>query len=283
MGRSPKVGLDYFPMDVHMDDKMELIEAQFGLKGFAVVVKLWQRIYAEHGYYCEWNEDIALVFASKQSGLNASAVSDIIRAAIKRELFDKDLFEEYGILTSRGIQKRYFEAVGRREQVEIIQEYLLVPRGVLPKSVNIKSISDDINSFSVGRNTQSKSKENIEVVEERAREEDLAFAEFVRAYQQNIGLMPTSAVAIGDLSTFFDEFGLDAIREIISYTTRKYPYSPKNYFATVCRSLLGKGIHSAEQVRAACAEHERRNKRAKPTSSQYEVTDADYAKPEDFY
>lgn len=161
MGRSPKVGLDYFPMDVHMDDKLELIEAQFGVKGFAVVVKLWQRIYAERGYYCEWDEDIALVFSARLPGMNANVVSDILCASIRRQLFDKDLFEKYGILTSRGIQKRYFEAVARREQVDAIQEYLLVSCGVLPKNVNIYSISASNNPVSYGMNAQSKGKDSI--------------------------------------------------------------------------------------------------------------------------
>lgn len=35
-----KSGIDYFPLDVSLDDKFELIEAEFGLTGFAVVVKL---------------------------------------------------------------------------------------------------------------------------------------------------------------------------------------------------------------------------------------------------
>ena len=45
MPRPIKNGVDYFPLDVHLDKKFELIEAEFGLTGFAVVVKLLQRIY----------------------------------------------------------------------------------------------------------------------------------------------------------------------------------------------------------------------------------------------
>ena len=144
MGRSPKIGLDYFRLDVHLDDKFKMIEAEFGLKGFAVVVKLYQKIYGEQGYYCEWNDDVALVFG-KEIGLQpgANAVSEIVTASIKRRLFDKGMFDKYHILTSNGIQERYFEAVERRERVEVIQEYLLVSCDKLPKNVNIKRISVD--------------------------------------------------------------------------------------------------------------------------------------------
>ena len=40
-----KSGIDYFPLDVTLNDKFELIEAEFGLIGFAVVIKLLQKIY----------------------------------------------------------------------------------------------------------------------------------------------------------------------------------------------------------------------------------------------
>lgn len=159
MGRSPKVGLDYFRLDVHLDDKFKLIEAEFGLKGFAVVVKLYQRIYGEQGYYCEWNDDVALVFGD-ETRLGANAVSEIVTAAIKRRLFDRTLFDKYSILTSTGIQKWYFEAVGRREQVEVIQEYLLISADILPKNVNINRISADRNRVSADRNPHSRAEDS---------------------------------------------------------------------------------------------------------------------------
>ena len=46
-------GIPYFPLNCQLDEKWELIEAEYGLTGFAVAVKLLQRIYGEHGYYCD--------------------------------------------------------------------------------------------------------------------------------------------------------------------------------------------------------------------------------------
>lgn len=113
-----KEGIEYFPLDVCLDDKFELIEAEFGLTGFAVVVKLLQKIYGQFGYYCEWNIEVALLFA-KRIGLGGSVVSEIVAASIRRGIFDKTMHDRYGILTSAGIQKRYFEAVSRRKIVKI--------------------------------------------------------------------------------------------------------------------------------------------------------------------
>ena len=56
MARPLKEGLDYFSLDCYMDSKMKLIQAEYGLKGFAIVVKLWQMIYPEQGSYSEWND-----------------------------------------------------------------------------------------------------------------------------------------------------------------------------------------------------------------------------------
>jgi hypothetical protein len=122
VGSSLKDGVDYFPLDVMLDEKFDLIEAEFGLIGFAVVVKLYQRVYAR-GYYCEWTKEVALLFGRSvglnRAGSGGNAVSEIVKAAVRRGIFDKDMFEKYHILTSRGIQKRYFEAVSRRKCVKV--------------------------------------------------------------------------------------------------------------------------------------------------------------------
>lgn len=162
MARPQKTGVGYFPLDVENDDKMDLIEAEFGLTGFAVVVKLYQRIYAL-GYYCEWNDEVALLFA-KRLGVGGSAVSEIVSAAIRRSLFDGALYSKYGILTSRGIQKRYFEIVARRKNVEVEQRYLLIPCAQLPDNVRINSENADImyaeTTINAYKSTQSKGKES---------------------------------------------------------------------------------------------------------------------------
>ena len=128
MARPKKLGLDYFDLDCQMDDKIRLIQAEFGLKGFAVVVKLYQLIYGGFGYYCEWDEDRLFLFMSENgvSSDNKNLIDGIITACIKRHIFSEDLFEKYGILTSSGIQKRYINAVSKREQVEMKKEYLLI-------------------------------------------------------------------------------------------------------------------------------------------------------------
>lgn len=153
-GRHNKVALDYFELDCHMDEKVRLIQAEYGLKGFAVFVKLLQEIYGGYGYYCEWTQDRELLFAS-ENGLNNGSqqlLRDIVSACIRRNIFSERLFKEYGILTSSGVQKQYLKATVKREVVELKKEYLLITVPENIKNVVINSISSEINSISAGRN-----------------------------------------------------------------------------------------------------------------------------------
>lgn len=178
-GRPPKEGLDYFELDCHMDQKVELIEAEFGLKGFAIVVKLLQYIYSGHGYYGEWTPDISVLWALRTggshsvdsgnvgrmsdiyetgvlSGFPKNYINEVVSACIKRDIFSRPLFEKYQILTSSGIQKRYFRAVSRRGEQELKKEYLLVSVGKNSINVNKNSINADNNSIIDGKNATEK-------------------------------------------------------------------------------------------------------------------------------
>lgn len=157
-GRQNKVGLDYFELDCHMDEKVRLVQAEYGLKGFAVFVKLLQEIYGGYGYYCEWTQDRELLFAS-ENGLNGGSqqlLGDIVEACIRRNIFSERLFKEYGILTSSGVQKQYLKATVKREVVELKKEYLLISVPINRKNVVINSISSGINDISDTGNAQSR-------------------------------------------------------------------------------------------------------------------------------
>lgn len=158
MARPVKEGVDYFPLDVAMDTKVELLEAQFGLKGFAVFVKLLQYIYGGHGYYGEWTEDIGLLFSRKISE-DRNLVSDIVQTALRRGLFHKGLYDKYSILTSKGIQERYFEMTKKRKIEKVQKEYLLVHGAQNIISAELTPVSAELTGVSSGDNSQSKEKE----------------------------------------------------------------------------------------------------------------------------
>lgn len=113
MARPIKTGLNYFPLDVDIfdDPKLLHIENQFGVKGELITVKLLCWIYRD-GYSCEWNNDTALIFAKKNfSNIGASLCNEVVTELIKREFFNRRLFDSFGVLTSEAIQSRWLKVV----------------------------------------------------------------------------------------------------------------------------------------------------------------------------
>lgn len=110
MARPTKIGLDYFPFETSLpdDDKIKLVRARFGLKGYAVYTLLLCKIYRDKGYYCNWGEDEALLFATEVGdGVNIALVNDLVQELFKRDLLNRGIFERFKILTSKGIQERF--------------------------------------------------------------------------------------------------------------------------------------------------------------------------------
>lgn len=153
-----KFGLEYFPFDVDFfdDEKIQFISARFGLKGEIITVKLLTRIY-RNGYFIEWNNDTCLLLAKNcGDGINGNLINDIVEELVKRDFFDKIIFNSFKILTSNGIQKRFFEIAKRRKEITVIEEYL-VPgfeklhyANILKKNVNNPVKNVDIEGTSKG-------------------------------------------------------------------------------------------------------------------------------------
>lgn len=165
MARPNKIGLDYFPFNVNTDTnmKLSLIEAEFGLKGFAVYVKLLQRIYGERGYYMDWNEDVKLILA-KAFVEPGTLVGEIISGCIRRGLFDKSVFDAFGVLTSVSIQHTYLTAIDRRDKVAFDLRFALIDINAYKNIVSV-----DINEVNEITNPQSKvEKSKVEKSKETA-------------------------------------------------------------------------------------------------------------------
>lgn len=126
MARPRKQRLEYFPLDVDffLDDKIVILGSEFGPKGEIAAVKLLCAIY-RNGYYLEWN-DLAKARFLQDIGGPMSAVEAIISRMIKIKFLDKDMFENEGVLTSPGIQRRFFEASKYRVLDAESLPYLLV-------------------------------------------------------------------------------------------------------------------------------------------------------------
>lgn len=132
MAGKPKKRIDYagwsvdiFSNDIKID---KLLDAQ-GWTGFGIYFYLCQMAFGSEGYYYEWCFDLCATTARKMGGgVGAGTVKETVDYCLQIGLFDKGLFDRWGVLTSRGIQKSYLAVVkGKsRRTVEIYKEYWLL-------------------------------------------------------------------------------------------------------------------------------------------------------------
>ena len=170
MARPLKTGLDYFPMDIdfYEDEKIELLWAKYGLVGEAIATRLLAKIY-RNGYFIEWNNDKALLFQRKV-GADVD-INGIIEELLERDFFDRYLFESFGVLTSRGIQKRYIRICqeAKRKKYSILVNYDLIGFNSEETPINSGIIQEEtpVNSeFSTQRKEkESKGKNREEITD----------------------------------------------------------------------------------------------------------------------
>jgi hypothetical protein len=111
MARPRKEGLDYFPLDCRMNDKIEMLESVHGLIGFAIYIKIIQEMYQTKDGKIRLNNSKFSTWKiwGKRYGIEEKKLLQIISDMVEIQLFQKKSYNRH-ILTSDGVQKR-LEAV----------------------------------------------------------------------------------------------------------------------------------------------------------------------------
>lgn len=162
MARPTKTGLDYFPFDVDFfaDEKIAAISGEFGIKGEITVVKLLCAVY-RNGYFILWNEPLKYKLLRDLPGVSPELIDQIVNRLVRWGFFDEGLFDSVKVLTSRGIQKRYFSITRRRNTTD--GSYILISDVKNEVSDDKKEVIDDKNTGATEllttKTTQSKEKE----------------------------------------------------------------------------------------------------------------------------
>ena len=159
MARPNKIGLEYFSLDVKMDDEVELIKAQHGMKGFGILITMFQTIYANEGYYYKWDKRNQLLFSNKVSDDRKTVVS-IINDCINWDIFNKEMYEKHNILTSKRIQKQYINATYKRKEVKLIEEFLLLEKGDIDRENIVCITVSDVRNNDAKKVSDSKNKQS---------------------------------------------------------------------------------------------------------------------------
>ena len=177
MGRMTKQGIDYFSLDCQFEDKVELFLLVKEAVGLAVFITLLQLIYQNEGYYISNGKDLFLLI-KKRISVGISEIDSCINAMLERDIFNKKLHKKYGILTSSGIQKRYFDAAKRKKAVRVIRNYIVIGIDVYE---NLKNV--DINEIDSQKININAIKVKEEERKKKRKEELLAhFENFWTAY-----------------------------------------------------------------------------------------------------
>lgn len=129
------MGVDYFSLETNAkdDDKIFDLKYRYGMPdgaddydhaaawaAYGRFVELLASIYQD-GFAIEVTKQRVLRM-SQQLGMTAKEFQDFVQTCVDVGLFDDGLWCREKVLTSRGIQKRYFHAVKRRKG-EIPEEY----------------------------------------------------------------------------------------------------------------------------------------------------------------
>ena len=214
MARPTKKGLDYFPLDVDFlsDLKVRRIIKACGKEAVHILVALLANIYRDEGYYVLWDDDLAFLVAD-EVGTKEGTVEELVRKAVQVKFFDKDIFDKYSVLTSKGIQNRYILATKERKKVELEFKYLLT------NEVNRSNISINgrNNSVNQGNNQQSKVKESKEkeIKEDATASESASLETF-----QKLWLFP-NVVQVEDLLNLVDIYGDELVEAAIKLAGSK--------------------------------------------------------------
>lgn len=163
MARPTAKGVEYFPLNVNFinDLKVRKLLLSCGAQSIAVLIYLLSTIYKDEGYFIEIHED-EIDLIALDVNVTPEFVLKVIDKACEVRLFDVNLYNNFNILTSKGIQERYLKITERRKNSVVITQFNLI--NVYNNSVNVNnnSINVDNNSVNVYKSTQSKVKESKE-------------------------------------------------------------------------------------------------------------------------
>ena len=208
MAGRPKQGIDYsgWSVDIFDGDKKidKLLDAK-GWKGFGIYFFLCQRAYKVNGYFYEWGYDDCATTARKMGGgISSGTVKETVDYCLQVDLFDKRLFDEWGVLTSRGIQRRFWTVLSERRNKTVYSEYwLLKPEeckglvkvslfpDVQPTNSYLKGENDDVQPI---KNSKVNKKDNTAF---QSPELESAFQMYLLVREHNYGsILPEQVQAL---------------------------------------------------------------------------------------
>lgn len=256
MARPTAKGVEYFPLNVNFinDLKVRKLLLSCGAEAIAVLIYLLSTIYKDEGYYVEIHED-EIDLIALDVNVTPEFVLEVINKACEVRFFDVNLYNNFNILTSKGIQERYLKITERRKNSVVITQFNLI--NVYNNSINVNnnSINVDNNPVNVYKSTQSKVKKskvkkskvkslsndsvkNVYLTETEKR--DYTNKKIYELYLNGVGqISPTIKERLDDL---VELYGMEHVIVAINTTIESGGSSIK-YVETVAASNLKKKVN----------------------------------------
>ncbi len=166
MARKEESGIEYFPMnsDIITNPKVKLLVAEFGSRTtWTVLLTLYCKIYREKGYWIDWyDDDSKMLFAQYECKLELSIVNEFVNGCLRRSLFDKRVFDMFGVLTSDRIQENYLTAKKRSKQARFIEEFCVLEDDVYKSFLNVYKVDFNVDTVKKKVNISTQKKKEKE-------------------------------------------------------------------------------------------------------------------------
>lgn len=244
MARPIKKGLEYFPMDTDFfaDKKIRLLRGEFGAAGLLVLLATYCRIYDTEGYWASFDDDDAILTADELGcGITAQTVREVIQCAVRRGLFDRRIFEEYGVLTSHGIQRRFVVVSAKRGKIGVIAEYWLLDEN------NVQDVPTSVREKIKAQGLDTPAKPRTETREESQPKEPQQ-APLNSYIEQNLfSMSPGNWEDLRDLmdAGITDELVRYAIDKAVGNGKRAWSYT-----RSILNNWLVKGFKTVDEAKA---------------------------------
>lgn len=140
-----KQGVEFIPVDIDIfdDNKIYLLQRRYPCKGFYYLMVIWAEIF-RNSYYLSWDPTTKEKFCSRIQ-IDQEDFQEVLDYILELELMNPQLYEDYKILTSYGIQIRWMKAVKRRTSVTMNRLYVLVKQEEIDQVKVKRLIIEDAN------------------------------------------------------------------------------------------------------------------------------------------
>ena len=133
-----------FDVDVFEDEKIIQLVDRLGLNAFVVFFAVCQRAYGARGYYLPWPAgEAVMIRRALGSEVTGQYISDVVDLGRDLGLFHADTFAQYGVLTSRAIQRNFVVVLQRRRRKEVFRGIWLLSEAESGSAVLVDANEDD--------------------------------------------------------------------------------------------------------------------------------------------